>query len=496
MPTLTIHCGPRTFSVPFCKAEHLSVLLENAGHSLSRPCGGGGKCGKCAVLLEGEVSPPNQAEHRLGVRLACQAVINGDATVILPEEPPMERIESGSGGVRPPVQPMPGRFGAAVDIGTTTLALRLFDLKSGVCLAASAMLNPQTVVAADVIGRMDAAMKGGLSSLEASIQGALDTLLHRACAESRIPAKEVTSMTVTGNTTMLYLLTGKNPEALSHAPFRADCFFGYEDSVLGRRCYLPPCLHAFVGADTSCALLASGMLKREETALLCDIGTNGEIALWHKGVLSVASTAAGPAFEGAGIRCGCGSIPGAIDQVEVQNGVLCIHTIDGKEPIGLCGSGLVDAVAALLKLSIIDETGAMNRNAYPLAEGICLTRRDIRSVQLAKAAMAAGVDSLLHAAGCTEQEVSRLYMAGGFGSHLNAASAAAIGLISPTLSNRAQVIGNAALDGAAMLLMDVSLRERAEVIRANAQHIRLDGNPFFNQRYVEAMLFDGRKGKA
>ena len=490
MPRLTIHRGPQTVAVAFCDAQRLSALLERAGQPLPHPCGGRGVCGKCAVLLEGDVSAPNESEKRCGTRLSCQAVIHGDAAVILPDALPMEQIEAGSGAVRTPVRPMPGQLGAAVDIGTTTLALRLYHLQTGACLAASTMLNPQTAVAADVIGRIDAAMKGQLAGLQASIGNAIQTLLRTACAQADVPPEDTASLVITGNTTMLYLLTGRNPACLSRAPFEADCTFGEAYALLGRHCYLPHCLHAFVGEDTTCALLASGMLEKPETALLCDLGTNGEIALWHGGRLYVASTAAGPAFEGAGISCGCGSIPGAIDRVRAENGALRIHTIGERKPVGLCGSGLVDAVDALLELEIVDETGAMEDASFQLAEGVQLTQRDVRALQLAKAAMAAGMDSLLHAAGCPASDVASVYLAGGFGSHLSIASAARIGLIAPALADRVHVIGNAALDGAAMLLMDTSLRDRTAELHRQAQHVRLDGNAFFSQRYVDAMMFD------
>lgn len=490
MPTLTIHLVPQTFSVAFSHAQKLSALLAQAGQALGQPCGGRGVCGKCAVLLEGDVSAPNDAEIRCGARLACQAVVHGDAEVILPTAKAMQQIEAGSDAALTPVQPMPGRLGAAVDIGTTTLALRLCDLTTGACLAVATMLNPQTTVAADVIGRIDAAMKGGLPALRSAVETALLTLLRTACAQADCPPEAVESLVITGNTTMLYLLTGRDPACLSRAPFEADCFFGEERMLLGRRALLPPCLHAFVGADTTCALLASGMLDRAETALLCDVGTNGEIALWHRGQLYIASTAAGPAFEGAGISCGCGSIPGAIDRVWVEDGGLRIHTIAEERPAGLCGSGLVDAAAALLEMEIIDETGAMDEDAYELAEGVALTQRDVRALQLAKAAMAAGMDSLLHAAGCAENEVAAVYLAGGFGSHLSVRSAARIGLIAPALADRVRVIGNAALDGAALLLMDTALQGRADQLRRQAQHVRLDGNAYFSQRYVDAMLFE------
>ena len=489
MPTLTIRRGPQCSVVEFTAPQRLSALLEAAGLPMARPCGGRGVCGKCAVMLTGDVSAPNAAEARCGARLSCQAVLCGDAEVILPESRAMAQIEAGSRRPLAPVQPMPGRYGAAIDVGTTTLALALYDLRTGECLATAAMLNPQTTVAADVIGRIDAALHGGSDGLRASIEAALNALLHTAAAQADISAEGVESLVVTGNTTMLYLLTGQDPVRLSRAPFEADCLFGSETTLLDRRCYLPRCLHAFVGADTTCALLASGMLNKAETALLCDVGTNGEIALWHGGQLYVASTAAGPAFEGAGISCGCGSIPGAIDRVDTADGGLRIHTIGNEKPVGLCGSGLVDAIAALLNTEAIDETGAMEDDRVPLALGVSLTQRDVRAVQLAKAAIAAGTASLLHAADCPADAVSTVYIAGGFGSHLRMESAARIGLIPAELAAKAQVIGNAALDGAALLLMDASLRSALDAMASQARHVRLDGNAFFSQRYVEEMMF-------
>lgn len=489
MSTLTIRKGHQFFTHSFHAPALLADLLDQAGLPIGKPCGGRGMCGKCAVVLEGEVSAADASELRCGTRLACRAQVLGDACVILPQEQPMEQIEAGQDRTLYPVHPMPGKLGAAIDIGTTTLAMRLYDLHSGECVATATMLNPQVTVAADVIGRIDAAMHGGQEKLRLLVETALHTMLLNACANANYTAEEVGSFVITGNTTMLYLLTGRDPSSLSHAPFQADWLFDSECELLGRTAYLPPCLHAFVGADTACAMLASGMPEGEKTALLCDIGTNGEIALWHQGKLSVASTAAGPAFEGAGISCGCASIPGAIDRVRVENHSLCVHTIGEAVPAGLCGSGLLDAVAALLEIGFVDETGAMEENCYPLAKGVSLMQKDIRAVQLAKAAMAAGVAALLQAAGCHESDVDSVFLAGGFGSHLNIKNAAAIGLISFGLAKCVKVIGNAALDGAAMLLMDTSLRHKLRYLTKQATHIRLDGNPFFSERYVDEMFF-------
>lgn len=490
MATLIIHRGPQTTKAEFTPPQLLSQFLDTAGISIAQPCGGRGMCGKCAVTLFGHVSEPNAAERQCGARLSCQAVLLGDAEVMLPSILPIQQIEGGSASSLLPVSPMTGKYGAAVDIGTTTIALLLYDLSTGHCIGASSMLNPQTSVAADVIGRIDAALHGKTSSLRAQVEAAIQTVLTAACAEASIQTIEVASIVVTGNTTMLYFLCSRDPFSLSRAPFLADHLFGHESQILGRSAYLPGCLHAFVGADTTCALLACGITQRNETALLCDVGTNGELALWHQGRLYIASTAAGPAFEGAGISCGCTSIPGAIDRVEIVNGSLYCHTIGDEHATGVCGSGLLDAIAAALDLELLDETGYIEDEAIELRDGVQLLQSDIRSVQLAKAATNAGIMSLLEAANCTPDDVSSLYLAGGFGSHLNIRSAVRIGMIPSAFAEKVHVIGNAALDGAAMLLMDTSLRARIADMQARAAHVRLDGNPAFADLYVESMMFD------
>lgn len=490
MATLIIHRSPQTVTVDFTAPQPLSAVLAMADASLGQPCGGRGVCGKCAVALSGDVSDANAAEVKCGARLACQAILSGDAEVTLPTLLQMEQIEGGSRADLFPSAPMAGRFGAAIDIGTTTIALLLYDLSSGKCIGAANMLNPQTTIAADVISRIDAALKGLDSKLQHQVESAIRTLLASACAQSGVASTDVTSLVITGNTTMLYLLTGRDPFSLSRAPFLTDHLFGEEISLLSRRAYLPGCLHAFVGADTTCALLASGMTTRNETALLCDVGTNGELALWHRGKLYIASTAAGPAFEGAGVSCGCSSIPGAIDRVDIVNGRLNCHTIGGGKAVGVCGSGLLDAIAAMLDAELLDETGYLEDEECPLRDDVKLVQSDIRAVQLAKAATFAGIMSLLSAAQCSAEDVSALYLAGGFGSHLNIRSAVRIGLIPSDLASKVQVIGNAALDGAAMLLMDTTARERIADMTRTAQHVRLDGNPEFADLYVEAMMFE------
>jgi len=489
MPVLTVYQGFQKTELQVKAGTSVRHALQEAGILTPQPCGGRGTCGKCAALMEGELSAPTQAESRMGTRLICQAAVQGDAVITIPQHQFMDQIEVGQTAAVTPSEPLSEGYGAAVDIGTTTLVFRLYELRTGRCLGVSSMANPQMAVAADVIGRIGASMSGRLKLLHEMIAAAIRTLTAQAEAQADIPPESVKTLVITGNTTMLYLLTGRDPTALSHAPFEADCLFDESIEWEGAKAYLPPCLHAFVGADIACAVLASGMCEREETALLCDIGTNGEIALWKDGVLYVSSTAAGPAFEGAGISCGCGSIPGAIDRVTVQDGMLKSRTIRGERAVGLCGSGLVDAVAAMLEVGWLDETGAMDEDEIDLRDGVVLKQADIRAVQLAKSAIAAGIECLMKAAGVTHDQITRLYLAGGFGSHLNLQSAVRIGLLPQALEGRTQVIGNAALDGAVQTLMRGESLQRLRTIAARAVHVDLAGNALFNELYVDNMFF-------
>lgn len=479
MATLSVWSNANVKTLTFTPPRALHALLEEAGFYGLRPCGGLGKCGKCAVTAFGEVSAPNEAEKKAGVRLACQVEILGDAQVFLPAVADIQQIQIESDTAPIAFSPTEG-IGAAVDIGSTTVVLRHYDLQSGRVLGQAAMINPQAGIAADVMGRIGAAIEGKLSLLQSQITDALALLCRQT-------GSKADTAVITGNTTMLYLLTGTDPSSLSHAPFEADTLFDTQTSILGIPTYLPPCMNAFVGADISCAVLASDMCSKK-TSLLCDIGTNGEIALWKDGVLHVTSTAAGPAFEGALISCGCGSIPGAIDKVWAENGQIRIHTIADRSAAGICGSGLIDAVTVLLKEQLMDETGAMD-NDVTLAPGVTLLQKDIRALQLAKAAIAAGIQTLLESSGTSCGEIETFYLAGGFGSHLDIKNAAAIGLIPSELVPKAKIIGNAALAGASRLLLDASALPTIRTIVQNSRHYNLGGNPLFNEHYMEQMLF-------
>ena len=246
-----------------------------------------------------------------------------------------------------------------------------------------------------------------------------------------------------------------------------------------------------MGADTTTALLASGICSKEGSALLADIGTNGELALWYDGRLLCCSTAAGPVFEGAGISQGMQGRVGAIDHATWQDGVLRVHTIGDAEAQGICGSGIIDVVSALLKGGLLDESGALQTldSHISLAPSVALTQRDIRMVQLGKAAICAGIRTVLDEAGLKPDDLEYLEISGGFGSYLDLSSAASIGLIPPQLAQKAEVLGNAALTGACMLLLNRDFKQQVNQLAGLAQVSELSTSPTFSNYYVECMAF-------
>ncbi|HPJ02668.1 MAG TPA: ASKHA domain-containing protein [Candidatus Limiplasma sp.] len=506
MAKLTIRQGDRRSTLTFDGETPLTALLRRHGQTIATPCGGKGTCGKCRVSATGNLSCLTENENKTltpdeiarGIRLACQVTVSGDAEVTVPQQADLMNVQL-EGDIPDFVyQPMQGPYGLAVDIGTTTLALRLLDLKRHTLLKAATASNPQGEVAADVIGRIEAALHGEGYRLQRLVTDAIEQALIKLCADSAISPNEIGSIVIAGNTTMLYLLTGRDPVTLSRAPFEADTLFdAWVDgkalrllSAANTGVYLPACMSAFVGADIVCGVLACGMCDRETTSLLVDLGTNGEIALWHERKLYCCATAAGPAFEGVNIRHGVGSVPGAIDRVWVQDGNLSYTTLGGQAPVGICGSGLIDAVAALRELSLVDETGLMETGEERIGGEIGLTQKDIRSIQLAKGAIAAGIKTLCAYVGISAEQIKTLYIAGGFGSHVSVGKAAAIGLIPLELKDRALVLGNASLTGAEMLLFNEDFVKAARNIAQKAVSVPLGGSAAFAEYYMESMMFE------
>ncbi len=506
-------------------------ILRTAGIFLDLPCGGRGHCGKCAVKAYGKLSLPAAVEEdhlspeliAQGFRLACLARAQGDIQVFVPE---VRMVEIETGGSLTSCEFSPAvtcfsygdRFevdfrgvvidskkehtpvlGAAFDIGTTTLAARFFDLETGKTIGTEAMLNPQRKYGADVISRI-AACENDTEKLHNDICGAIVQMTSKFCTCFGAAAESIYHCTVAGNTVMQHIAAGISPTGMARSPFEPVSLFGCEvdDDALeiginsGAHVYFSPCVSAFVGGDITAGMLACGFDKLDKPSLFVDIGTNGEMALLYNDEIFCCSTAAGPAFEGAHIACGTGSVAGAISRVTVCGGKINYETIGGEKPIGICGSGLIDAAAALLDLGLLDETGALCEDNGDFSfdgSDVYINQRDLREVQLAKSAIAAGIDALLDTAGLKAADISQVFVAGGFGTHMDIKSACRIGLLPKEFLNSAISVGNAALSGASMLLLNDNNFKRIEDITQKCRIVELAGNAFFEKQFIENMLF-------
>lgn len=502
-----------------CRKDTLisDFLLSNE-LLLAMPCGGGGKCGKCKIQAKGGLSQITAAEKRLlsdselasGIRLACETRIVGECTLGIYQHSDADIVIDGIGDIGFS-SPRYRECGLAIDIGTTTIAMKLFDNKQQ--LAAETSLNPQERFGADVISRISRSLGGGAEEIKSVTVSGINKMISSICSKANIVPCQIEHVVITGNTAMLYLITGECPDSLSHLPFAASRLFGEyvkaEDIGLilpGQvPVYLTRCLAAFIGGDISSAIIASGMLENSESSLLVDVGTNGEMALWHDGQLICCSTAAGPAFEGAEISCGINGERGAIDKIwtEKEN-VFAFSVIGGGIPRGICGSGIIDAVSVLLQEGFIDSSGAFDIdllnhkdrllmvNEMPaclITEGIYVTQKDVRMVQLAKSAICSGIDTMLNKLNISPEVIKTLYLAGGFGNYLNISSAASIGLLPAGLEKKTKVIGNAALQGAAMTLTNSNITEGELLKDIPMTVLDLGADPEFMDNYIENMSF-------
>lgn len=473
----------------------VSAVVEG----LSLPCSGKGICGKCRVQVIGGVSDPTPQEERHltlmeladDIRLACCTTIQGDCRIRRLGGSAPTVVGAPQSAVQPISAPF-ARYGAAVDIGTTTLAAHLYA-PDGTLLAQAGAPNPQTVFGADVVSRVETAMGGNTAPTEA-IRGGLRGLLCDLTARAGVTLTEVDALVITGNTVMLSLLTATDVTPFAAAPFACERLFGEvvsAETVGLTDCpnaavYLAPCISAFVGGDTATALLAADLKENE---LLLDIGTNGEMALQTAHGLYVCSTAAGPAFEGVGISCGMPASEGAIHRVELVNGTLYPSVIGGGDSSGLCGSGLIVAAACLLMRGDITPDGITD-GPVTIASGVTLTPEDIRALQVSKSAIRSGIDTLLRAANLTAEEVASVTVCGGFGSYLNPRSAVTIGLLPTAFATRIRGVGNAALSGAAALLLDPARRDALARRITDAQVVELATDPYFAARFITNMRLE------
>ena len=442
-----------------------------AGLHPDAPCGGKGTCGKCRVILEGQEVLP------------CQTAVDRAMTVFT-EQP--EQVKILTGGLSVDIQPDgTDRYVMAFDIGTTTLVCYLLDGIRGDLLAQGSTINPQSQFGADVISRIQQVLDGSGDVMSTTIRESLSQLARETAEKAGISLDCVTASAIVGNTAMHHLLLGIDPKPLVTPPYMPAVFEAMERS--GAR--ILPNIAGFVGGDTVGCMVSTRFDQLEELTLLIDIGTNGEMVLGNKDRRIACSTAAGPAFEGAKISCGMRGADGAVDHVWLENGTVTYHVLGEKAPEGLCGSGLLDLVAVLLEQEIIDESGYLEGKSYTLCENVTLTQKDVREVQLAKAAIRAGIELLAGRLCVAVEDIQKVYLAGAFGNYMDPASACRIGMIPPVLLDRIQTIGNAAGEGAKLCALRREEFDYAAVLAKNTEFLELASLPQFQDCYVDALEF-------
>ncbi|MGZ5129423.1 MAG: ASKHA domain-containing protein [Actinomycetota bacterium] len=413
-------------------------------------------------------------------------------------------------------------FGASFDIGTTTCVCTLVDLRNGAAVAVASTINHQTPFGADVIARMARAMQDeeDIAKLQAAAISTVNELLGRVKDEAGVETEEIYEAVVAGNATMLHLLCGVNPESIALAPYvatfteaqdlRADQI-GFDIHPLGWVALFPS-IGAYVGADIVADIVATGLVRDPEMRLLVDVGTNGEIAC-GSAERSVATAApAGPAFEGGEILCGMRATDGAIEGVILTNGAVEVQVIGGDEaePRGICGSGLIDIVAQLRLVGLLDDGGKMTSReeaeaaghplagqlivrdevkAFVLIGDVVLTQTDVRALQFAKGAISTGIETAMRALNLTSADLDEVMLAGSFGSYINPQSARVIGLVPPVPVEKIKAVGNTASEGAKMALMSFREREVAFEIPGIVEYIELSGEEDFNDRFIGNLGF-------
>lgn len=520
-PRVSVTFSPAGTTVWVDPETTVAEAARAAGVLVSAPCAGRGVCAGCGVrVVSGELAPPDEVEQRTlrrapaGVRLACRARVTEAVEV----RPLFSAPSVTAGAVAVPLTDSgTAALVAGVDLGTTSVAALIVEAQSGREIARSSVANRQAAYGTDVLSRVSASLEGCGAELRLLAEQSVLDALGAAARAGGVETSRIDRLVVAGNSAMAGLLTGADVTGLSAHPFTpptgggalpADSIVRHELAPNAEAALVPP-MAAFVGGDALAASLSAGLVEVDAPTLLVDLGTNAELVLARPEGLLVASTAAGPAFEGVGVSCGGPAISGAVDRVEVESGAVRLHAIDDARPAWLSGAGVVSAIATLVAVGHITADGAMVVDG-PLSacvtrdEGgvlgvrlsgedgphIALTQLDVRTVQLAKAAVRAGIETLLCEAGVSADSLAEVIVAGAFGAALDPADLIAIGVLPSNVGGRVRRVGNAALEGAAALALDPALTRIADETAARAIHVDLAADASFNAGFVSAIALE------
>ena len=514
---ITVRQGGGSFEISGSPGRSILECLRDAGfNGIHAPCGGRGTCRQCRVTAEGRLRSVDSGEivevHG-GELLACRYAAAGDCTVTVPEQAAISVETRGAGDIAP----CGHGLGAAVDIGTTTVAVYLYDLESGRRLAVAGGRNAQRPFGADVISRIDfCSQPGGLEKLSAAIRSQIDGFIADCCRRCGRDTSEVRRVSIAGNTVMEHIFDLLSPVSIGVAPFRTLSLFGDVRPAAGvlasaapdAEIYLCPALAGYVGGDITAGLLASGASSSDGECLFIDIGTNGEMGLGSAAGFVCCATAAGPAFEGAEIECGMDGSAGAVSAVRLEDGEVRFDVIGAGEAKGVCGSGLIDALCVMLRCGAVQENGRMCRPdeapeavahmlrpgpdgqmRFHLTDRVFISAADVRQIQMAKSAIRAGIETLMAKRGVSYSDIDRVIIAGGFGAYMNVRSACAIGLLPPALMAKTAHAGNTAGAGAALALTGPA-RDELSKLAGRCEYLELSGSGDFMEKYIECMAFD------
>ena len=490
---ITLHPLGRTIKAP--AGASLQDLLFAYG--VEFPCGGLGRCKGCRVRLLAGDAPAGPEDRRVlttaeidaGWRLACHLRPREDLALEIAQWETAVLSDERRFAFRPREG-----LGIAVDLGTTTVVAQGVDLATGRVVAVRTALNPQAAFGSDVMSRVECALSGrDEGRLTASIRACIGEMVTEIAGGAAL-----VEVAVVGNTVMHHLFCGLDVEPLSHVPFQSKtehgvAFLGGAFDWLpeGARLRFLPCLGGFVGSDILAGIAATGLHESAAPVCLIDLGTNGEIVVGNRERMLCASTAAGPAFEGGRISMGMRAATGAISQVRLGPEGLRCHVLGDVPPRGICGSGLVDAVAAALELGVIASNGRLPKGPWTVQAPVALTQEDVRQLQLAKAAVAAGVRVLLGRLGWTPGDISRVHLAGAFGNYVSAETACRIGLL-PFGEAVISPAGNTALLGAKLALYEDA--GDFALLGARIEHVALGQDPAFQDAFIEEMGFPATAG--
>lgn len=501
--SITLTTAKGSEEVSFDAGDTLLDVLQDNDIVITASCGGKGKCGKCSVMVK-------DAEG-VETKLACMTAAQDGLEIILESELTLTVQDKGMKTDYPIDVREEGVYGVAFDVGTTTVVCHLHDLHTGERLATASTANPQIVFGSDVISRITASEEGKLQAMHEILHDTLNDLVMRLCKQEGIDRSSVKYGTLAGNTVIQHIADNLPPDTIGKAPFTTlSLFDDYRD--MGNppyRTYFTPAIAAYVGGDITAGILATDFHRKERPNLFLDIGTNGEMVIGGKERMVSCATAAGPAFEGVGITFGMPASPGGISIIEFNNGKLETSVIGDTHPIGLCGSALLDAVAILLDEGALDSSGHLAKadevdgpiaaylgreqdwNVFYLTEdhSVYLTQKDIRSLQLAKAAIHAGIRTMLQVYDVQTSDIEQLFIAGGFGSFIRLENAAKIGLFPAELLDRAIAVGNTAGEGASAALVSTVAREQLRVIGDNCEYVELSSSPVFSDHFINQMEF-------